>query len=106
MNGGARKRRLATEPVGHASARFRSELVPVDLTPASDRVLGRLALLPLAADARVTLLHSIPGGPPSRDQRRAKRDARKALAGEARHLARSLPRTVRIDSIVEIGAAY
>ena len=87
-------------------ARFRSVLVPVDLSPFSDRVLGRVARLPIATDARLTLLHAVPGGLPSRDQRRAERDAKKVLADEARHLARSLPRTVRIDPVVAIGAPH
>lgn len=43
-----------------ARDRFHSLLVPVDLTAISDRVLGRVALLPLADGARVTLLHVVP----------------------------------------------
>jgi nucleotide-binding universal stress UspA family protein len=85
--------------------RFRSLLVPVDLSPSSDRVLGRVALLPLADDAKVTLLHVVPDDIPWSDQRSAERDAKKALAAEARHLARSLPRTVNIESVVKAGAA-
>lgn len=106
MNEDTRKRRPREGPGRHASKRFRSVLVPVDLTPSSDRVLGRLALLPLAADARITLLHAVPGSLPSQAQHRAEHDARKALRGEARHLAKSLPKTVRIEPIVELGAAH
>jgi nucleotide-binding universal stress UspA family protein len=95
----------APEPAatGSASKRFRSVLVPVDLTPYSDRVVGRVALLPLAEDARVTLLHVVPGSLPLADERRARRDASKALEDEARHLRKSL--SVDIETIVEVGAA-
>lgn len=47
-------------PEMDAGERFRSLLVPVDLTAISDRVLGRVALLPLADGTRVTLLHVVP----------------------------------------------
>lgn len=84
---------------------FRSLLVPLDLTPNSDRVLGRVPLLPLAADARITLLHVVPGGLPAPAQKDAERDAYKALAGEARHLRKTLPKNVSVQSLVEFGAA-
>lgn len=80
-------------------------LIPVDLTTASDRVLGRVALLPLARDARLTLLHVVPSGLPARDQRRVERSAKTALTEEARHLAKSLPREVTVEPIVTVGAA-
>jgi nucleotide-binding universal stress UspA family protein len=83
---------------------FRTLLVPVDLTPASDRVLGRLALLPLAPDARLTLLHVVPSHLPPEAQRRAEREAKRALAEEARHLATSLPRGVTVVPLVRAGA--
>lgn len=85
-------------------ARFRSVLVPVDLTAVADRVLGRVALLPLARDARVTLLHVVPPGLAARDAQIAERDAKKYLASEAKHLARSLPRGVKVESAVQVGA--
>lgn len=85
--------------------RFRSLLVPVDLTPSSDRVLGRVALLPLADAATITLLHVVPGGLPWSVQRSAERAAKEALTGEARHLAKSLARTVNVESVVTAGAA-
>jgi nucleotide-binding universal stress UspA family protein len=85
--------------------RFRSLLVPVDLSPSSDRVLARVALLPLADDAKVTLLHVVPEDIPWSDQQSAERDAKKALASEARHLAKSLSRAVNIESVVKAGAA-
>ena len=87
------------------SAELHSLLVPIDLTPSSDRVLGRLSLLPLAEDARVTLLHVVPGSLPRNEQRRAERDANKALASEVRHLRKHLPKKVRIDALVKVGAA-
>ena len=85
-------------------ARFNSVLVPLDLTPASDRALGRLSLLPLAEDARVTLLHVVPRSLSAGDQRKATRDATRILAGEARHMTKSLPRNARIEPLVKLGA--
>lgn len=49
------------EPKLDARECFRSLLVPIDLTPASDRVIGRLARLPLAESGLVTLVHVVPG---------------------------------------------
>lgn len=88
-----------------ASGRLRFLLVPIDLTPGSDRVLGRISLLPLADDSRVTLLHVVPGSLPPREQRNAARDASKALAEEVRHLRKSLPKNVSIEPEVRLGAA-
>lgn len=88
-----------------ASRRFHSLLVPVDLTPSSDRAVGRIPLLPLADDARVTLLHVVPGNLPAEDARRAQRDAVKALADEGRHLRRQLAGKVTIDHLVQVGPA-
>lgn len=104
MNNGTAKRSASKKPGGRASAHFRSLLVPVDLTPSSDRVLGRLALVPLADDARVTLLHVVPGNLPPAERRGAESDARKALAREARHLSKSLRRTIRVEPLVTSGA--
>jgi nucleotide-binding universal stress UspA family protein len=89
---------------GRAQTRFRSLLVPVDLTPASDRVLGRVALLPLDKDAHITLLHVIPKDIPVGFQPNARRNANKLLMEEARHLRKSLPRTVRVETVVNVGA--
>jgi len=83
--------------------RFRSLLIPVDLAPASDRVVGRVALLPLAEEARLTLLHVVPKSLPPRDQRRAEADAKKALVVEATSLATNLPKGVNIEPIVKVG---
>lgn len=86
-------------------ARFHSLLVPVDLTAISDRVLGRVALLPLADDARVTLLHVTPNSLPALALQRAERDARKSLGDEARHLAKALPKGVDVEVVVKAGTA-
>jgi nucleotide-binding universal stress UspA family protein len=94
----------AKKPVGHPPARFRSLLIAVDLTAISDRVLARVAMLPLIDGARLTLLHVVPESLPVPHRRRAQRDARKALAAEARHLAKSLPGHVTIETVVETGA--
>jgi nucleotide-binding universal stress UspA family protein len=80
-------------------------MVPVDRTPGSDRVLGRLALLPLADKARVMLLHVVPENLPSPDRRNAERDARKSLGDETRHLRKLLPGSVVIEPAVKRGAA-
>jgi len=88
-----------------ASRAFHSLLVPVDLTPSSDRVLGRLSLLPVADDGRVTLLHVVPASLAASEQRRAERDAHKALAVEVRHLRQQIHRKISIEPLVEIGAA-
>ncbi|WP_437567007.1 universal stress protein [Sorangium sp. So ce542] len=85
--------------------RFHSLLVPVDLTAISDRVIGRVARLPLADGARVTLLHVVPGNLPVRAQDRAERDARKSLVNEARHLAKALPRGVHVEPVVKVGSS-
>lgn len=88
-----------------SSAHLQTLLVPIDLTPASDRVLGRLARLPLAQTALVTLVHVVPGGMHAREQRSAERDASHALSDEARHLAKSLPKSIGIKTVVRVGAA-
>jgi len=96
--------RSSTRTTQVRSGRLRSVLVPVDLTPSSDRVLGRVALLPLAADALVTIVHVIPDSLPTLQQPAAERDASRALAIEARHLAQSLPKGVRVAPLVVRGA--
>ncbi len=90
---------------GDDSAGFGALLIPIDLTPASDRVLGRVALLPLAGKARLTLLHVVPGSLPPRARRRAARDAKTVLAEESNNLARSLGREITIVPIVAVGGA-
>lgn len=82
-----------------------SLLVPVDLSPASDRVVGRVARLPLAEDARLTLMHVVSSNLAPGEQRTAERDARKSVAEEAQHLAALVPKSARIESVVIIGSA-
>lgn len=84
---------------------LRSVLVAVDLTPGIDRILARLALLPLVEDARVTLLHVVPGGLSFQEERGAQRDAKRALASEVQHLRESLPRKVAIEALVKVGSS-
>ncbi len=105
MNASSKKRSSSQDHGAAEPARLRSLLVPVDLTPSSDRILGRLALLPLADDARVTLLHVVPGNLPPREQPDAERDAKRALAAEARHLRKTLPKSVSVETLVKLGAA-
>jgi nucleotide-binding universal stress UspA family protein len=59
----------------------------------------------LADDARVTLLHVVPGNLRPSEQRDAERDANKALAVEARHLHKTLPKNVSIEPLVKFGDA-
>lgn len=89
-------------PIGF---RYSNLLVPIDLTAASDRVLGRVALLPLSRGARLTLLHVVPETLPLQTRRRAERDALKALVEEARNLSRSLSSGIAIVPVVAAGAA-
>ena len=84
---------------------LRSLLIPTDLSAVADRVVGRAARLPLAHDARLTLLHVVPSGHPMRAQRRAEAAARKALAIEAAHLEEHLPAEVTVTPVVQVGVA-
>jgi nucleotide-binding universal stress UspA family protein len=103
MNDRGRERVVPSKAAGRAPEPLLSVLVPVDLSPISDRILARVALLSLAADATVTVLHVVPAGLPVRDEQSAVRDAKKALAAEVRHLARSLARSVSVIPVVAIG---
>jgi nucleotide-binding universal stress UspA family protein len=96
---------VAKQKPGRSLAGLHSVLVPVDLTAGADRVLGRVSLLPLADHARVTLLHVIPESLPVSEQRKAARDADKALAGEAKHLRTQIRGSVTLASSVKVGAA-
>jgi nucleotide-binding universal stress UspA family protein len=100
----ADKRKVFSES-GPSPFAFHSLLVPVDLTPLSDRVVSRAALLPLAENARVTLLHVIPGSLTPSERRSAERDTQKMLADEVRHLRRLVPRKIRVESLVTQGSA-
>jgi nucleotide-binding universal stress UspA family protein len=99
------KRGLSRAPAFLAPTGFRSLVVPIDFTPSSDRVLRRVSLLPRADDARVTLLHVVPGNLTAGEQRGAERDAGRALAEEQRHLRKSLTGNVRVETLVKVGGA-
>lgn len=94
---------VAKNPVKKANP-LRSLLVPIDLTPGTDRLLARLALLPLADNARVTLVHVVPKGLSRQEERSAQRDAARVLASEAHHLHSALPRSVAVDTSVRVGS--
>src|SRR5690606_19704612 len=101
-------RRLAPPPNARHRAwytrrMFGSLVVPVDLSPASARVVRRAALLPLAEGARLTLLHVVPGSLPRRLQQRARGDAKKALAERAKDLLRQLPPKAEVEVVVVAG---
>ncbi len=89
----------------YAPERLHSLLVAVDLTPISDRLLARVARLPLSDGARLTLLHVVPESLPARDRRTAERDAKKLLNDEANTLAKSVPKGVSISPVVKVGVA-
>ena len=82
---------------------FHSLLIPVDLSPMAERVLGRVALLPLARDARITLLHVVPKLLPRDARSRAESDARKALQLAGKRLASKLRDSVKVVTSVKVG---
>ncbi len=99
------KRKLPRAQDAEPSGAFHSLLVPVDLTAGSDRVLGRVSRLPLADGARVSLLHVVPGTLSASEQRRARRDAGKALAEEVRQLRGQISKAISVEPLVTVGAA-
>jgi nucleotide-binding universal stress UspA family protein len=78
-------------------------LIAVDLTSISDRVLSRVALLPLSTKALVTVFHVVPDELPHLAQQRALRDARKAVREEVAHLRALLPKGAHAEGRVEVG---
>lgn len=100
-----RKTEPAVEETTSPPRGLEALLVAVDLSPFSDRVLGRVACLPLAEQARITLLHVVPDAFLGPQRRRAVKEAQRMLADEARHLADRLPASVRINCVVEEGGA-
>lgn len=95
----------ATEEGTSRLPRLGSLLVPLDLTPVSDRVVGRLARLPLAPGARITLLHVVPDSLPAGAQRRAERDAKRVLADTRASLVKGLSKGIAVQTVVRFGAA-
>lgn len=104
MHEAVAKRRVSRSSHDSSTTGYRSLLVAIDLTPTSDRVLRRLSVLPLADDARVTVLHVVPGSLTPGQQRRAERDAIREVAEEIRHCRHSLPSHVHIQPLVKVGA--
>ena len=83
---------------------LRSLLVPLDLSPVSERVVRRTAWLPIAAGGTITLLHVVPGRLSVRARRQAEQDARTALARQASLAAKALGPDVSIEHSVSVGA--
>ncbi len=105
VRGGRGKARPSERASAASPSELRSLVVAVDLSAISDRVLGRVALLPLAADARVTLVHVAPSSASAAERRRTMRAAKDALAQEADHLRKQLPATVLVESVARDGTA-
>ncbi|MDY7232818.1 universal stress protein [Hyalangium rubrum] len=84
---------------------FRSLLIPIDLSTASSKVIGRAALLPLAEGAHLTLLHVVPQGLPRAARLSAEGDAQKALAAAAKRVAHLVPKGVVVKQLVKVGSA-
>jgi nucleotide-binding universal stress UspA family protein len=78
-------------------------LVPIDLSPLSDRVVRRAVSLPVAAGGTITLLHVVPESLPVRARWQAEKDARTLLAAEAAHLSKALRTDVSIKHSVSVG---
>ena len=101
--GDVTKRSRSRVPGSLAPPGFRSLVVAIDFTPTTDRILRRVSLLPFVDDARVTLLHVVPGSLPSGERRRTARDAGRALGDEESHLRELLPGNVRVEPLVKVG---
>lgn len=98
--------RHAAHAAGRSTSRgFRSLLIPVDLSAATQQILARAALLPLARKARLTLLHVVPKLLSRQARLRAESDAKRALELAASTLAPRLPAGVRLMPRVTVGAA-
>ncbi len=104
MSATPKKQTSSKAPPEGTPNRFESLLVPLDLTAISDRVVGRVSLLPLADHARITLLHVVPSALPGRARTQAERDAKKKLSHEALLLAKALPKTVQIRTLTKVGS--
>lgn len=84
---------------------FHSLLIPVDLSLVTERVLDRVALLPLAHDARITLLHVVPKLLSREARSRAESDAKKSLQRAGARLATKLRASVKVVHCVKVGGA-
>ncbi len=90
----------ASKPEG-----FHSVLVPIDLSPRSERVVDRAALLPFAPKGRLTLFHVVPKLLSKTARQRAQADAEEALEAAAHRLARKLPKDTVVRHVVKVGTA-
>jgi nucleotide-binding universal stress UspA family protein len=81
-----------------------SLLVPIDLSPLSNRIVRRAVSLPIAAGGKIALLHVVPRRLPIRARRQAENDARKALASEASRASKALRSAISIEHDVSVGA--
>lgn len=84
---------------------LRSVLVVLDGADGAVRAVERAALLPLAPDARLTLLHVIPSLRPARTRSRLQREARATLVAAGRTLERRLPPGASVSSTMAVGLA-
>jgi nucleotide-binding universal stress UspA family protein len=87
----------------HAPDKFRSVFVPIDLSPGSERVLDRAALLPLAKTGRLTLLHVVPTGIPVESRAAAESDARRAMTAALKRVGSKLPKRLVVRQLVKVG---
>jgi len=76
---GPRRRGTNTIRVDLPRARVETVLVATDFTRGATWAAGRAALLPLAPDAKVHILHVLPDGMPADVRSRADKDARRSL---------------------------
>lgn len=89
----------------HTTRPLRSVLIAVELGPNRERVIDRAALLSLAPNASVTLLHVAAKLRLPTTRRRLESEARAALRVLAARLAGSISPTISISSIVAFGFA-
>lgn len=92
-----------TRFAANAPPRFRSLLIALDLTAISDRVLRRTVLLPLAHNARLTVLHVVPESMPRSGRERALRHANTLLSQEIAVAREWLPKSVTIEKAITVG---
>ncbi len=97
--GGQRGQSVADGP-------FRSLLIAVDFSSATERLVARSAApLPLARGARLSVLHVVPSLLPRQARRLAGSDAKKALAATSRSLSAKLPAGRKVSPVVRVGFA-
>jgi nucleotide-binding universal stress UspA family protein len=82
-----------------------SVLVPLARSASAEQVIARVASLPLAAGARLVLLHVVPGLRGLGVTRRIERDARVLLSAAASELSRRLSRSADVSARIAAGLA-